>query len=90
MLRNSSFNQHDLPASCWGTHNVVEGQRDPGTPLSDPVLVIEAVDQNDVMVASPSIVKLESGRLLIVHEVVPRHTVSDEASWKRVRAPCMS
>lgn len=51
-------------------------------------MVIDAVDQDDVMVASPSIVRLETGRLLVVHEVVPRHSVSAEASSKKVRCSC--
>lgn len=85
-MQRSSFTRLDLPASLWGPKSGLGPPEGSSLPLSEPVVVIDAVDEQQTMMASPAIIKLQSGRLLEVHEVVPRHTVSDSSVWKRVRA----
>ena len=47
--------------------------------------VVESVDVSEVMLASPSMVRLPSGRLLAVHERVPKKNANAASKQKRVR-----
>ena len=54
-------------------------------PLADPVTIVEFVDVSEVMLASPSLVQLESGKLLAVLERVPKKNANVVSKQKRVR-----
>ena len=53
--------------------------------VSEPLRVIAWIDEDNHILASPSIVRLDSGRLLVVYERVPRHGAA-HAPNKTVRA----
>ena len=57
--------------------------------VADPVTIVDWIDADKQMMASPSIVRLQSGRLLVVHEQVPRHGTRAAASTKRVCSICL-
>ena len=58
---------------------------DPGLPLAEPVSVVHHVNLSEVMLASPSLVRLDDGRLLVVLEVVPKELSNDVSRRKHVR-----
>jgi hypothetical protein len=72
-IQRSGFSDADTPASRSGAGTRQDNPLNAALPLSQPVIVIDSANADQVMMASPSIVKLASGRLLVVHECVPRH-----------------
>jgi hypothetical protein len=82
---NSMWSAALVPASRWGSGTRDQDFLNASLPLSQPVTVVDFTDVSEVMLASPSIIKLDNGLLLVVLERVPKLHSNEVTKQKRVR-----